>query len=572
MSSSWYQSKLFRIVAVVVVVGVVALLVVPYLFDLNHYRPMILGQVKKMTGRDAEIGHLRLHFLPSLQVVVTDVNLRNPAGFPEGDTVAVEEADLYLSFFPLLTGQVQITEVTVRNAVLNLLENERGQNNYESLLQAPAKSDGNGASDGDGKGESSLVSLSRIDEVEVENARITSGTFWRGQKRVYPQAEVRNLNLWVGGIELDNPNPLAALRAESDLEGIEISSPALKEPLQFTGGEITVSEGKAAGDFALRLGSVQANGTVNVPSLELKQAAQFTLTANELDVIAIGALVAGGEAASRGPRRRGDPNKLLARGQVSVDRVVAPPLTVQKLKAGARLYATRLDIDPFSFNLYGGTTQGTLAMDLAGESMMTRVNAKVAGVDVGQFLAAMNPKGEKKVTGKLEADARLGAPLGGGDPLSAASGSGTFAVRDGTFPGLDVGGALAKMAQFMQLDLPTGDTRFSHFGGDFRISNQRVHSNRLQLDAEALEASLSGSVGFDQTLSYNGTGLLKGSGTAQPQQQEEKKSSPFGGLKRVFGQVVQQTMQISGMRVPFSVRGTLQDIKIVPGGMPQPVR
>jgi uncharacterized protein involved in outer membrane biogenesis len=408
MSSSWYQSKAFRIAAVLVVVVLVALLVAPYLFDLNRYRPMIVEQVKKMTGREATIGNLRLHFLPSIQVVVSDLSISNPAGFPQGDTVAVEEVDLHLSFFPLLTGQVQITDVTVRNAVLNLLENERGQNNYESLLQAPAKGSGNGPSNGNGDGEGSLVSLSRIDEVEVENARITSGTFWRREKRVYPQAEIRHVNLWAGGIELDSPDMVTNLSAEMDLDGIEISSPALKEPLQFTGGEIEVSEGKAEGDFAFRLGSIRANGAVNVPSLDLKKAAQFTLAANELDVTAIGALVAGGEAASRGPRRRGDPNKLLARGQVNVDRVVAPPLTVQNMKASARLYATRLEVNPFSFNLYGGRTEGTMAMDLAGESMMTRVNAKVEGVDVGQFLAAMNPQGEKKITGKLEADARLG--------------------------------------------------------------------------------------------------------------------------------------------------------------------
>lgn len=570
MSSSWYKSKAFRIAAVLVVLLVVALLAVPYLFDLNSYRPMIVDQVKKMTGREAEIGNLRLHFLPSLQVVASDLSIGNPAGFPEGDTVTVEEVDLYLSFFPLLTGQVQITEVTVRNAVLNLLENERGQNNYESLLQASVKSGGNGAANGNGA--AGMVSLSRIDKVEVENARITSGTFWRREKRVYPRAEVRNVSLRVGGIALDDPNMLSNVRAEMDLDGIEISSPALKEPLRFTGGEIIVSEGKAEGDFALRLGSIRANGTVSVPSLEGKRAAQFTLAANQLDVTAIAALVAGGQAASRGPRRRGDPNKLLARGQVNVDRVVAPPISVQNLKASARLYATRLEVNPFSFNLYGGSAQGTMAMDLAGESMMGRVNAKVAGVEVGQFLAATNPQGEKKITGTLEADTRLGAPLGAGDPLSAATGSGTFAVRDGTFPGLDVQSTLATMAKFMQLNLPTGDTKFSYFGGDFRISNQRVHSNRLQLDAESLEASMSGSVGFDQTLSYNGTGMLKGSGTAQQQQEEKKSRNPFGGLKRVFGQVVQQTMRISGMRVPFSVRGTLEDIKIVPGGAPQPVR
>jgi uncharacterized protein involved in outer membrane biogenesis len=570
MPGSWYRSKLFLVVAVLVVLVVVALLAAPYLFDLNRYKPMIVSQLGKATGRMVELGNLRLHFLPSLQVVVNDLKIKNPPGFPEGDTVAVDQVDLGLALGPLLSRQVQITGVTLENPVLNLLANERGENNSESLLQA--KKSGNGATQADGNADGnsgSAVAISRIDAVSVENARITSGSFWRREKRVYPQWEVKGINLEASGIDLSDADWMSKLRAEMALGTVEVSSPALKEPLRFTDGEITVRDNKAEGDFSLALGPIRARGNVNVPNLERGEAARFTLAANELDVTAVGALVAGGKAAAGGPRRAGDPNKLLARGDVNVDQIVVPPLTTQNVKANVRLYATRLELDPFSFNLYKGRTQGTLALDLAGESMQARANAKVEGVDVAQLLAAVSPGGQSKVTGTFEADARLGAPLAAADPISALSGDGTFAVRDGVFPGLDVQGTLAKMAQLMQIEVPTGDTKFSRFGGDFRIANQRIHSDRLQLDAEALEAELRGSVGFDQTVSYSGTGLLRGQGTAK--QEEQKSSSPLGGLRRVFGKVVQQTMSISGMRVPFSVRGTLQNLQIVPGGVPQPI-
>jgi len=244
------------------------------------------------------------------------------------------------------------------------------------------------------------------------------------------------------------------------------------------------------------------------------------------------------------------------------------PLTAQNVEGKVRLYGNRLEVDPFSLNLYGGRTQGSLGVDLSGESMLTRVNARVEGVNVTQVLSAASPGSQKKITGTFEGDARLGVPLGATNPLAGASGEGTFAVRNGTFPGLDVQGTLAQMAKLLQIDVPAGDTRFSYFGGDFRISSARVHSEQLRLDAEALEASLRGSFGFDQTLNYSGMGLLKGQGTVQQQQSE---SSPLGGLRRVFGKIVQQSMNISGMRIPFTVRGTMQDPKILPGGVPQPI-
>ena len=192
--------------------------------------------------------------------------------------------------------------------------------------------------------------------------------------------------------------------------------------------------------------------------------------------------------------------------------------------------------------------------------MLTRARAKVQNLNAEQFVNAASPGATTKITGTFKADARLAIPLGATDPLMRLSGKGQFAVHDGTFLGLDIEGTLAKMAKLLQLNLPVGDTRFTFLGGDFRISKARIHSNRLRLDAEALKASLRGSVGFDQTLNYNGSGLLKGEATTQ--QQKKPSRNPFGGLRRGLGIVTRQTMKITGMRVPFTVRGTLQDPKI----------
>jgi hypothetical protein len=111
------------------------------------------------------------------------------------------------------------------------------------------------------------------------------------------------------------------------------------------------------------------------------------------------------------------------------------------------------------------------------------------------------------------------------------------------------------------MNIPAGDTRFSFFGGDFRIGGKRVHSNELRLDSQSLEASLRGSSGFDQTLDYSGSGLLKGDGGSQEQQQQS--SNPLGGFGKVFGKVMQQT--VGRMRVPFTVRGTFADPKFMTG-------
>jgi hypothetical protein len=127
---------------------------------------------------------------------------------------------------------------------------------------------------------------------------------------------------------------------------------------------------------------------------------------------------------------------------------------------------------------------------------------------------------------------------------------------------------MTEVAKLIQMDVPQGPIPFDYIRGDFRVADQRVHNSRVELSGEKLDAIASGSFGFDQTLNYSGTGTLKGSGTAQSQQQESNPAKIFG---RILGSVAKQTMNISGARVPFTIRGTFADPKFMVSGPPTPI-
>ena len=565
---AWHRSKLFRLLAVLLGLLLAALLLAPYLLDIDRYRATAIEQLEKETGRDVEIEKLRLHFLPRLHLAVVNFRVKNPPGFPEGDTLAVESINIGLAFWPLLKRQVEITSVGIDNVQVNLLENERGQTNTELRRRArPAAKKP--------AGEKPLVEVTRIGGVSLTDVKVAAGSFWSHEKRIYPAWTAAGINLAVESLDLADPKWLRKLEADVDLSTIEVSLPSLKEPLRFADGEIEVQKNTAGGDFTLALGELRAGGTVKVADLE-KPVADFTLKMEELDVSQVATLAAekpkgGGAGPSGGGGGDAGGGKLLARGTVEVGKLIIPPLSAENLKSNVRLYGNRLEVDPFTVDFYGGRTQGTAYVDLAQASMPARVNARVQGVNVAKAVAAASPEAKGKITGTFESDARLNVPLGAPDLMAALTGDGTFAVRNGTFPGMNLEGTLAGMAKFLQMDVPKGDTKFSYFGGDFRILSQRVHNSNLRLQAETLEASLGGSFGFNQTLSYTGWGLLTGKQSAeQQQQQQQKDDSPLGGLRRVFGKVAQQT--IGQMRVPFSVTGTFQDPKFLLVGSPTPVR
>ncbi|HXE75597.1 MAG TPA: AsmA family protein [Candidatus Xenobia bacterium] len=553
--AAWYRKKIVIIAGVVVVGLVLALLLVPYLIDIDNYRAAIVEQAEKATGREVEIDKLRLHILPSIHVAASNFRLKNPRDFPEGDFVRVESVGIGLGLGALLRKQVEVTSASLDGVEVNLLTNEQGRTNSE--FSTPG---GNPGGARGGAAPPGGFALRPISSISLSDITINSGSVSR--RRVVPSWTLTGLELEVRGLDPLAPNPLKSVETEVDLSSVEVSSPSLKEPLRFKDGEIKVAAGAADGNFSAALGKLRAEGTVKIANLD-KPVADFTLAMNELNTDELAALLGG--AAPAGPR--GGRGELLARGSLSVEKLVAPPLSARNVKGQARVYDNRISIDPFSLELFGGRTRGSLGISTADPSMPASVTARVEGVNVKQALETLNPGGKNKITGTFEADARLGLPLGARDPLSALSGQGTFAIRNGTVPGMNIRSAAATMASLVQVDLPQGDIPFSYLGGDFRIAERRVHNSHVELKSDQVEATASGSFGFDQTLSYNGLGSIKGRGTTT-QQQETSPTKIFG---RILGSVARQTVNISGARVPFAIRGTFADPKFTITGPPVPI-
>jgi len=101
-----------------------------------------------------------------------------------------------------------------------------------------------------------------------------------------------------------------------------------------------------------------------------------------------------------------------------------------------------------------------------------------------QVLAALG-FGNGKITGALSAAFTLATRLTS-DPEASLTATGTFVIRNGSFPGMDFKSNLAQIAQLASINVPTGETRFSYFGGDLRIARERGYSNELRLLATGI--------------------------------------------------------------------------------------
>ncbi|MEX2296502.1 MAG: AsmA family protein [Dongiaceae bacterium] len=134
--------KSLFIVAGIVVLLIVAVLVGPSFVDWNQYKPQIAAEVEKATGRTLSIdGDLSLSVLPAPTLTAEGVRFANIEGGSAADMVTLEALDVRVAFMPLLSGDVQVTSVTLVSPTILLEKLPDGSVNWEIAPPADAAAD-----------------------------------------------------------------------------------------------------------------------------------------------------------------------------------------------------------------------------------------------------------------------------------------------------------------------------------------------------------------------------------------------------------------------------------------------
>jgi uncharacterized protein involved in outer membrane biogenesis len=111
---------------------IVAALVAPSLIDINRYKPEILAEVKKATGRELVIdGPMALSILPTPTATVAGVKFFNVPGSKNANMVEVKSITVKPALFALLTGNIEVDEVTLVEPKIVLEINAEGKPNWE---------------------------------------------------------------------------------------------------------------------------------------------------------------------------------------------------------------------------------------------------------------------------------------------------------------------------------------------------------------------------------------------------------------------------------------------------------
>lgn len=125
------MKKFFKYVGLVVLIAIIGLLIAPFLINVERYKPLILSEVKKATGREATIsGAISLSLFPMPKINIKDVKLASIPKAQKPYLLEVQELSLRIDIWPLLRGNFLIEDIELHAPKITLETLASGENNW----------------------------------------------------------------------------------------------------------------------------------------------------------------------------------------------------------------------------------------------------------------------------------------------------------------------------------------------------------------------------------------------------------------------------------------------------------
>ncbi len=523
---------LIYIIGLVATLIIVVATAVVLLVDPNDYRTDIQSWVKTRTGQDLSIeGDMKLSLFPWIGVELGAVTLHNPPGFADGRPLAhIGGAAVKARLLPLLSGELQVSRITLQGLELNLETDEQGRTNWEALAAAetpPPKA----TAPEKGTLPPSLGALA-IGGIALENATLRWSDRSSDQHYVFDE-----ISLETGPITLQQP---------FDLSGrfhLSSSQPALEGRVNF-GGKLTLDpqqqdyraqqfriEAALQGPILPRAKTrivLRSNLHANLAAQQLamedleaqldeaftlkgelrvtnfsRPALRFTADLDQLDLDRYlttteettappaspgGAATAGALALPMESLRSLDLQGRLAIGSLRVS-----GLHISDLAATIKARNGVIRLKPLSAKLYEGRYQGDMLLDARGEAPLFTVHERLEGVQTGPLLK--DYMGNDILVARGDAEIRLRS---GGQTLEEVQrrlkGTVTLTFRDGALKGINLARLIREvMAVAKGEPLPADDqpkaTDFTDLQATLHIAGNRVRNDDLRMNSPFLRVA-----------------------------------------------------------------------------------
>jgi len=186
------------------------------------------------------------------------------------------------------------------------------------------------------------------------------------------------------------------------------------------------------------------------------------------------------------------------RGAVRIGSLQVAKLKLARVDAKFRLAGGRLDVAPFSLDLYEGSTRGSLMLNAAGNQLALR--QELAGVRINPLLKDLADKDLLDGRGNVAIDiSSRGESVAA--MKKALAGSASFNLKDGAVKGFNLAQALRDIKgklgakQDSTRQAQAGDkTDFSELGASLKIANGVARNDDLSMKSPFIRLSGAGNI------------------------------------------------------------------------------
>jgi AsmA protein len=547
------MKKVLKWFAIIIAILIVLVLVLPFVINVNDFRPRIESELTNALGRKVAVGNLSLSVW-SGSLAADNITIADDPGFGNAPFVKAESLNVGVNMIPLIFSKtLEIRDITLTRPQVSLLRSPSGKWNFSTIGSNTAENGGSGSNSTQqqpsGKpGAPAKSGGTKPTPEQQKSAPAAQAPSPQGQSSSEQSLEqnfsVGELKVRSGQISMADTNALSKAHVYSN---VDLTVKNLSFTTQFP---FTLSGGLPGG------GNVKLDGTAgpvnrNDASMTPLQA---KISVNQLDLAKSGFVDASAGfsgLANFSGTVESDGNKARSMGDATAEHLKLSPKGTPAQSTIALKYATTYDLQ----KEVGQLTQGDVSVgkasaklsgtyDLHGSSAVLNLKLNADNMPVDDLetllpaLGVVLPSGSKLEGGTLSANLTINGPI---NQMVIA---GPVKLANTKLAGFDMGSKLSAISALG--GAKTGpDTSIQNFSSDVHYSPTGIQTNNLNLVLPAL-------------------GTMQGNGTVSPQNALDFKmtanlnGSVVSGLSKVAG------VGGNGATIPFFIQGTASDPKFVP--------
>jgi AsmA protein len=505
------MKRILKIVGIAVAILIVILIALPFLINVNSFRPKLEATASEALGRQVKVGNLSLSIL-SGSVSADNISIADDPAFGTAPFVTAKSLKVGVEVWPLITSkELHVTDITLEQPEITLLKTADGKWNFSSLGGNATKSSTPSSSSSSAPANLSVAKLSVTD-----GKLIVGKANSKAKPHVYDQVNITVTNF----------------------------SPTSQFPFHLTA---KLPAGGSA-DISGQAGPINAADAAKTP-FEAK------VKVDNMDIVASGFIdPASGIAGLANFEGTLNSNGTMAKavGTFTGNKLQFSPKGSPASRTVVVKHSVDVDLDKQS----GAITQGDVEIGKAvahltgtfkteGETQVLNMKLNGPNMPVEELeamlpaLGVVLPSGSQLKGGTLSADLAIVGPI---DKLVI---TGPVRLANTKLAGFDLGSKLGALSAFTGKAASNPDTTIENFSTNARVAPEGTRADNLNLTVPAI-------------------GVITGAGTV----------SPAGGLNfkmlaNLHGGVAGGLAQVAGMGsgkggIPFSIAGTTSKPEFVP--------